>query len=1325
MSKPNSPLSASSSSDSSTPTSGSTTPRLSSPLNPASTPTKGTVPLPPSSLQNVTNTTKSSFGAHNRVPSVPHLSNVPNIEESPPPGPLSSSPSSSTAASTPRARSSGLLPLSADGGLSPRGKGKSRSVSKERSRSPARRGDDDEVDPASPAEDASLLEASWYGTKHVIHSWQEPKRKNTKSVAQDDAREATRKKVAKAVASSIDWGADIAHEALYVGVELLDFVPIPGLSVAAKTLLAIWDAAEEVDLNGISCLRLTERCADILISVRQEIAKAGNEIGTELAAPIAKLEESFAYVSQFMTKQAKRPFLKRYLKRDEIFREIGHCDSLLKDAMALFSVSVQLRILTLVQESDKRRNVDQEEIKALMRAIASGQLPIPGADPGSLVTANGEQIIPPPYQEPSGVKPQGSLLFSTDKTSAQIIQAEPTALSPDSPILTMPAVQILPTLRNIHLEQNSVDAALDLVHLRKIMRDALQATSDAEMLHVLQVGENEMPDAIKTLQRALERLAEEEDELSPISSKALSFRVPTRMNTVDARLPDGSLHRAATMSGSYTSISSSEGSTTSGSFDLRRRDTLDWEFMETGIDALRRMSKGNPVAVPSWTITKYEVDRIKRIGVGGFSWVYKGKWRGQTVAVKVLKDSVTPRELFIKEVEIWKTLHHPNVLTLFGASSTTGDPPWFFVSAYMKHGSLVEHLRKVEQERRPPGTGVGPDAHAVVPVHLRVHGRADSAPTPWRRGLSPGRESSLPGSPLIRPVGPAPDVVEREWDLLRFMHEIAKGMEYLHSLNPPVLHGDLKAANVLVDDKYRAVLADFGQSEMKIECYRRSGKTNRGTLRWQPPELWDGITQLNPAVDVWAFSITCVEILTMGRMPWPNVDDETVRYLVLEQHGRPPVPANSRFNTPGLQDIISNCWRTRPELRPRFDKIAKELKLLRKGLSHNGLESPQPPGPLVLDDHKKQSPSPSLAPITLPKFLENAAGTIPHDILGRATEIGPARPQDDDAPHEESTVSNAVIKMPEPVIYTPASSRASTLGSQRSMPSSGAQINVSEYDRYDGRSPPPLDERAASFKNERRYRLNLLHDFHPSLLLPLWDPSLVEIGAVGYLSKPAGQFVTLFNSMTPTKSDNLDIKALRPLGKYGATTIGIQKSDTRTVTQKAYDLIAGSLTFRNFLTQNVSRRHPFPLKAGHKAAYLHTEITEYHYMESLDNPKKWFQDNVDEILRVYGFQHQIQKEDLFLVIGTLRAPNYALFVSHNHPEGKANFNVFLSPSAGQPWGMFTTDKNAGENGPSYPDEIGDIPFDCHSKVSNVGEPWTSVLLARLRFKPDVLEPTSR
>jgi abelson tyrosine-protein kinase 1 len=54
-----------------------------------------------------------------------------------------------------------------------------------------------------------------------------------------------------------------------------------------------------------------------------------------------------------------------------------------------------------------------------------------------------------------------------------------------------------------------------------------------------------------------------------------------------------------------------------------------------------------------------------------------------------------------------------------------------------------------------------------------------------------------------------------------------------------------------------------------------------GTLRWQAPELMRGAQALTPEMDVYAFSICCVEILTMGALPWPLMDDDAVRHFVL------------------------------------------------------------------------------------------------------------------------------------------------------------------------------------------------------------------------------------------------------------------------------------------------------------------------------------------------------------------------------------------------------------------------------------------------------------
>ena len=175
----------------------------------------------------------------------------------------------------------------------------------------------------------------------------------------------------------------------------------------------------------------------------------------------------------------------------------------------------------------------------------------------------------------------------------------------------------------------------------------------------------------------------------------------------------------------------------------------------------------------------------------------------------------------MREIEIWKTLRHPNVLRLCGASSASGDPPWFFVSPYMKNGSLVQHLKRVEMEERPSNLGIGMGSSQIPTPPSNLGSGAIPAPWTAVRGISPTRRNLTPPGSRERSPTPENTAIHREWDLFRFMHQIAKGMEYLHGER--VLHGDLKAANVLVDDKYRCVISDFGQSEMKSEAYRISG----------------------------------------------------------------------------------------------------------------------------------------------------------------------------------------------------------------------------------------------------------------------------------------------------------------------------------------------------------------------------------------------------------------------------------------------------------------------------------------------------------------------
>ncbi|PPR04355.1 hypothetical protein CVT24_013207 [Panaeolus cyanescens] len=1145
-------------------------------------------------------------------------------------------------------------------------------------------------------QDEVTIDNAWYGKWHVTDdAWKGdtvPKRKEpNRSAAHNDVRNSTREKVIKAVAYPIKHNAfDVLHTTLGISANLLEFAPVPGLAAVAKTLVKIWDAADQVDLNGISCLRLTERCADILISVREEIAKTGNEVTEELSASILKLEESFTHIAEIIKRQANRPFLKRYLKRDEIFAEIGHCDNLLKDAMMVFNYNIQVRILAIVQESNKRRDEDQVEIKEFIKDIASGRIPLGAPTRQAILTSMAQQT--PPTGHIPETPPPDSLLLSLGTVSAEC-SPEHTPRSAE-----LPDTEILQTLRHVYLRQNAVDTALDLIHLRKIMKNALQATSDVEMLQILQVGPNEMPDAIRTLERAL---------VTPLDHTRSSEFSDTKETPEPGDEQDGG----------------EVGSEGRGS-EAWRRDTLDSEFMETGIETLRRLSGKNSTPMPSWAITKYEIVRNKIIGVGAYSRVYKGKWEGKTVAVKLLTDLETPRELFIKEVELWKNLDHPNILRLYGASSTQGGPPWFFVSPYMEHGSLVDHLRRVERDRRPPGLGLRSDSFSGL---LSVPQRDDSTPkSQCTRSL--GCEHTGPTSSPPQPSSVVLVPAEREWDLLRFMHHIAKGMMYLHSLDPPVLHGDLKASNVLVDNQFCAQIADFGQSELKTA--HNKSESRAGTLRWQAPEIWGGSAQLTPAVDTWAFSITCAEILNMGKMPWANLDDTTVRRLVLEQYGRPDVPSASRFNTPGLQDLMRSCWHTDPFCRPPFWKIRLDLKHIRTAHAESSIKSLEAGTSLVASNSQSSlNSSPSLSPINLLEPHHNASMIIVSDLLDGSDELSRDTLTIFHSPTEESGIPIPVVQAP-----TPALSIASSRHSTSDSPITPAPYDVKEYERHHTASH--MDE-ATSFRNEINYCRNLHHDFHryfPSLvLLPLWDPSPVDVGAVGYLSKPAGQFVTLFNAFRPHKAENFIVRHLQPLRLPGEHHIGVKKFDRRTPAQRAYDLITKSLSLPQSIHSRegkVSRQRSFPLKSGHPEAYLYTEIAEYHYMEINSNevPKKWFQENVDAILVAYGpgSRHQIKKEDLLLVLGEMRTPKYALFVSDGHPEGKVHFDISANQKIGHPWGVFAV--NNGKPHAEAPRKFREeyrLPPYFVGKISDVGDPWETVLFARLRFQPNSLEPTSQ
>lgn len=182
--------------------------------------------------------------------------------------------------------------------------------------------------------------------------------------------------------------------------------------------------------------------------------------------------------------------------------------------------------------------------------------------------------------------------------------------------------------------------------------------------------------------------------------------------------------------------------------------------------------------------------------------MWKGKWQGETVAIKEL-NSVVDQQLFIKEVEVWRRLKSRHILPFLGASSTTGPPPWILVSPYLENGDVLHYIAQA------------------------------------------GTDRGVNRLPLI--------------------HQIAQGLEYLHSRD--IIHGDFKAANVLISDIGEAVLCDFGLSQLKLDITTKSvhnaesAKALSGTMRWQSPERLKG-SSASFACDVYSFGITVCEVRT-------------------------------------------------------------------------------------------------------------------------------------------------------------------------------------------------------------------------------------------------------------------------------------------------------------------------------------------------------------------------------------------------------------------------------------------------------------------------------
>lgn len=259
------------------------------------------------------------------------------------------------------------------------------------------------------------------------------------------------------------------------------------------------------------------------------------------------------------------------------------------------------------------------------------------------------------------------------------------------------------------------------------------------------------------------------------------------------------------------------------------------------------------------------------VGKGAFGEVFKGLLHGKEVAIKQLyvKDKLNDELLneFRTEVQIMITLRHPNICLMMGAC--TQPENLMIIMEYMHNGSVDGLIHGKKKN--------------FLSLEQRVH----------------------------------------------MARDCALGMNWLHQMNPPFLHLDLKPANLLVDKNWNVKVADFGLSKIQ------SGKDDDGMAGGSPfymaPEVLLG-RGCDAKADVYSFGILLWEMYTREK-PWHDMfeDEDELIAAVCDEEERPKIPADC---PPALRDLIESCWHPDPEKRPTFQAMLEKMMFEKVLIEH-------------------------------------------------------------------------------------------------------------------------------------------------------------------------------------------------------------------------------------------------------------------------------------------------------------------------------------------------------------------------------------------------------
>ncbi|XP_034991376.2 serine/threonine-protein kinase WNK4 isoform X1 [Zootoca vivipara] len=246
---------------------------------------------------------------------------------------------------------------------------------------------------------------------------------------------------------------------------------------------------------------------------------------------------------------------------------------------------------------------------------------------------------------------------------------------------------------------------------------------------------------------------------------------------------------------------------------------------------------------PDGRFLKFDIE----IGRGSFKTVYKGLDTETTVEVawcelQTRKLSKMERQRFSEEVEMLKGLQHPNIVRFYDSwkSSVKGQVCIVLVTELMTSGTLKTYLKRFKE------------------MKLKV--------------------------------------------LQRWSRQILRGLHFLHTRSPPIIHRDLKCDNVFITGPTGSVkIGDLGLATLKRASF---AKSVIGTPEFMAPEMYE--EKYDEAVDVYAFGMCMLEMAT-SEYPYSECQNAAQIYRKVTSGIKPSSFHNVKV--PELKEIIEGCIR--------------------------------------------------------------------------------------------------------------------------------------------------------------------------------------------------------------------------------------------------------------------------------------------------------------------------------------------------------------------------------------------------------------------------------